>query len=96
MNRPNVIDVIGGSTVRLTCRFIDPNADPQALISELRSGSETLVGSVAAVASGSGMFFALHTIPNTPAWYVNRWVGALGVNTYVMPQYLRVIVPEID
>lgn len=94
MSRVKSVEVIAGSTIRLTFRADGASASP--ISSALFSGSETLVSSIAAVSSGNGYYYALHDVPSTPAWYVNRWVAFISPNTYRAVQYVRGVTPEVD
>ncbi len=91
---PEPIEVIAGTTLRATFRAVGVTASP--IISTLYSGSETLVSSVAATSSGNGYYFAPHLIPNSAAWYVNKWFAYISPDTYVSAQYIRARKPEVD
>lgn len=82
-----VVDVIAGTTLRTT--WVSSGMVPTTILSSIRSGSETLVHSIAAVASGDGHFFALHPVPTSGGWYINEWIAILASNTYVDRQLIR-------
>lgn len=91
-----VVEVIAGTTLRAT--YVSSGMTVTPLSSALLSGSETLVHSIAAVASGNGHFFALHAIPTSPGagWFVNEWIGIIASNTYVDRQLVRVHRLEVE
>lgn len=89
-----VVECIAGTTLRTT--WVASGMAPSPLSSALLSGSETLVHSISAVASGNGFFFALHPIPTSGGWYINQWTGILASNTYVDRQLVRVQRLEVE
>lgn len=89
-----VIETIAGNTLRVT--WCSSGVIAGALGSALWSGSETLINSVAAVDSGNGFYYALHNVPRSGGWYVNEWVGQIGVNTYVSRQLVKSFRLEVD
>lgn len=95
MPRLNVVEVLAGTTIKTTYTNL-LKLNPDSACSILVTGSETVVSSVAAVSSGGGQMYALHTLPNTSCWYVNRWHTRSGISTYVAAQYLKALVPEVD
>lgn len=94
MSRLKTHEVIAGETIRVTYDAIGATANP--ILSTLWSGSETLVGSVSMQDSGNGYYYALHQLPTTPAWYVNKVFAYINPNTYVKAQYIKAISPEVD
>jgi ethanolamine transporter EutH len=94
VSRLEVLEVIGGTTFKATLRAPGVTANP--IFSTLWSGSETLVNSIAAVDSGGGYYYAMHLMPNSAAWYVNKWFAFISPDTYVAAQYVRVRKPEVD
>lgn len=94
MSLNRTVEVIAGDTIRLT--WVSSGASPSPIVSTLFSGSETLVSSVAGVSSGNGHFYAHHNLPNTAAWYANKWFAFVSPDTYVKYQYVKAIKPEVD
>lgn len=92
--RINVIDVIAGTTLRMT--WTNSGATVDSIASRLINGSETIVNTITPVSSGNGHYFAVHPIPNTPGWYVNEWVASIAANTYVNRQFVKAFKPEVD
>lgn len=90
----NVIEKLGGTTLKATWVSSGDLASP--ISSALFDRNETLVGSIAAVSSGNGFFYAVHLLPNTRGWYVNQWIGVIGANTYIDRQLIRCTMPEVD
>ena len=91
---PETLEVIAGSSLRATFRATGVTASP--ILSTLYSGSETLVSSVTGVSSGNGYYYAMHLMPNSAAWYVNKWFAFISPDTYVAMQYVRARKPEVD
>jgi hypothetical protein len=85
--RPNVVYVVAGTTLKLT--WITSGATVSPLHSALIDKTESLVSSVAATSSGDGHYYALHTIPNSTAWYINEWFGFINPSTYVARQLVQ-------
>lgn len=92
--RIQVIECIAGTTLRTT--WVNSGVTPGSICSALLSGSETLVHSVSASDSGNGHYHALHSIPNSSAWYVNRWLAQIGAMVYENRQVVRAVRLEVD
>jgi hypothetical protein len=89
-----VHELIAGTTIKVT--WANTEAIPTPISSAIRDRSEVIVSSTAAVASGNGLYYALHTMPNSSGWYVNEWIATLGVNTYVNRQFIRAYKGDVD
>lgn len=94
MSRMNVLERIGGTTIRFT--LVNSGVIPTAIVSELLDRNDAVVGTATPVSSGGGAYYALHTLPNTRAWYVNRWWSTINANTYQARQFVRAVYPEVD
>jgi len=81
------------STVKFT--WVSSGASPTFIASTIVDKTETLVSSVTATDSGNGHYYANHPVPNTPGFYVNKWIGQISVNTYLSAQRFRVIRTEV-
>lgn len=90
----NVIERVAGTTVRPT--WVNPGVTPTSISSALLDADEQLVNSVAAISSGGGYFYALHTLPNSRAWYVNEWSSVINGYPYKHRQFVRALKPEVD
>jgi hypothetical protein len=90
----NVIEKVAGTTFMAT--LVNSGATVSPLSFQLLSGSETLINSVAAVASGNGLYYGLHLLPNSEAWYISQAIGVLNTNTYVVRQPIRARALEVD
>lgn len=92
--RVNKTELIAGTTFRTT--FVSTGTTVASNVSTLLDGNGTLVGSVTAVDSGDGHWFAIHQV-QTPGWYVNKWFSVIAGNTYVpTPQLIRALELEVD
>ncbi len=76
--------------------WVSSGATASPISSSIISGSETIVNSMSAVDSGNGHYFANHTIPNTPGFYVNRWIAVVTANTYKREQCFKAVLGEVD
>jgi hypothetical protein len=90
----NVVELTAGTTIKSTCRNLSGESMDGAW-STLIDRDGSLVSSVSAVSSGGGMYFAMLSIPNTTAWYVNKWYLSAAPNTYAAHQYLKAVVPGV-
>jgi len=88
------IECIAGTTIRLT--WTNTGVTPSIITSALITGSETCISSLAAVASGDGHFFALHSVPTSGGWFINEWRAIIASNTYVDRQLVKSIRLEVD
>lgn len=89
-----VVECIAGTTIRVT--WVSSGVVPSGICSNLLSGSETLVQSVGGVESGDGHYHALHRVPTSGGWYINRWYAAVAANTYESRQLVRSMRLEAD
>ena len=95
MRYPEPIEVVAGSTLRLT--WINSGTSPSPIISVLENNSGTMISSRAGVASGNGHFYADHSVPSTPGqWYLAWWYATLSTNTYASPQLVHAFRPEVS
>jgi hypothetical protein len=90
----NTIEVIAGSTIRVT--WVNEGSVALPISSALFDNEETLVHSVAAVASGNGYYYADHPVPNSACWLVNQWIAVINANTYRDRQFVHAVLPEVD
>ena len=94
MTRPITLERAAGSTIKQT--WTNSGAAPSLILSTLLDSSGSLVSSVAGVSSGNGHYFALHDLPNTRAWYLNKWYAVIDARTYInMDVYVRAVIPEV-
>lgn len=88
-----ITERIAGTTIRTT--MVSSGAVGATVSSALFDKNESLINSVAGVASGNGFYYAIHTLPKTPAWYANEWIAIINTNTYVDRQFIRGVHPEV-
>lgn len=89
-----VIEKVAGTTFMPT--VVNSGATISPLSFQLLSGSETLVNSVSALSSGGGLYYGLHLLPTSEAWYVSQYIGVLNANTYVGRQLVHARALEVD
>jgi hypothetical protein len=89
-----ITERIAGTTIRTT--WVNSGTVPGDICSTLRDKTEALVDSMTAIQSGTGMYYGIHTLPKSSAWYVNEWISVINARTYVDRQFVRAIHPEVD
>lgn len=86
-----IVDVIAGTTLRPT--WVNSGVTPSSLYSELLDPDDNPIGSsfnaLTSGASGNGHYFAVHHVPTSYPWYVNRWISFIDANTYQNRQLVR-------
>lgn len=85
-----VVEVVGGTTLKST--WTNSGVTPSSLSSALLDQNELVVNTYNALTlgnSGNGHYFAVHFIPTSDDFYVNRWVGFIDANTYQHRQLVR-------
>lgn len=82
-----IVEVIAGTTLKAT--FVNSGVTPGAILSELLDSEDAMVSSFTPVSSGNGHYFALHVVPTSQPWYVNRWWATIDANTYQYRQLVR-------
>lgn len=87
MLRPNIVEAIAGTTLKLT--WVTSGATVLPITSVLIDKTEAVVSSTAGVSSGNGHYYALHLLPNSTQWYVNEWFGFVNPSTYVSRQLVH-------
>lgn len=81
MFRIPIIEIIGGSTLKLT--WVNSGVTPTDLSMCILDREETLVSSVAPVSSGNGHYFAPLYVPNSYRYYVAQSIAVIDASTYV-------------
>ncbi len=89
-----VSDVIAGTTIRPT--WVSSGVTPTGIFSRVLDSSETLVSSIAGVSSGNGFYYGVHTLPNSPGWFVNEWQATIDSYVYINRQFIRARTLEVD
>jgi hypothetical protein len=82
-----IVEAVAGTTLKLT--WVASGVTPSGIYSHLVTGSEAIMSTVAGVSSGNGAYYALVTLPNSDAWYVNKWYAYIGTSTYVAQQLVH-------
>lgn len=89
-----VVDVLAGTTLKAA--WVNSGAVPSPICSALFDRDEVLVSSMTATSSGNGFYYATHLIPNSTAWYVNKWFATINASTYVSAMKVRAVRAEVD
>ena len=82
-----IVDVVAGTTLKAT--WINSGVTPSSLSSALLDAGDAVVNSATPVSSGNGHYFAVHFVPTSQPWYVNRWINFTEGNTYQHRQLVR-------
>lgn len=87
-------DFLCGDTIKV--RWINSGVTPTALIAAAYTGSETIVDSAAMVSSGDGHYYHLHTIPNTPGYYVAQTLATISGKPYKNRTPYRAVLMDVN
>jgi hypothetical protein len=88
MSNRNTVSGLAGDTLKLT--WISSGSVAGTIFSNLLDRNHAVVSSVPAVSSGDGHYYALHTLPDSKQWLINRWTAVVNANTYRKSQYVDV------
>ena len=89
-----VKDWLCGDTISV--RWVNSGAAPSPIIAAVYTGSETLVDSAAMVSSGNGHYYHLHTVPNTPGYYVVETLATLSGKPYKNRERYRAVLLDVN
>lgn len=89
-----VVEVLAGTTLKAT--WINSGVTPSAIYSRIMNASETMVSSFAAVSSGNGQYYGVHTMPGSAQWMINEWNSTIDGYPYINRQLVRVRALETD
>jgi hypothetical protein len=89
-------DFLCGDTIKI--RWIDSGVSPSSIIGAVYTGSETIVDSAAMVESGSGLghYYHLHTVPNTPGYYVIQTLATISGKPYKNRAQFRAVLKDVN
>ncbi|MHB1099293.1 MAG: hypothetical protein ACYCZR_07030 [Burkholderiales bacterium] len=87
-------DLLCGDTVKI--RWINSGVTPTTLIGAVYTGSETIVDSAAMVSSGDGHYYHLHTVPNTPGYYVAQTLATISGKPYKNRAAYRAVIRDVN
>ena len=87
-------DFLCGDTIKL--RWINSGVTPTTLIAAAYTGSETIVDSAAMVSSGDGHYYHLHTVPNTPGYYVAQTLATISGKPYKNRTAYRAVLMDVN
>ena len=90
----SIKDFLCGDTVKI--RWINSGITPTTIIAATYTGSETLVDSGAMVSSGNGHYYFLHTIPNTPGYYVAQTLATISSKPYKNRSQYRAVLKDVN
>jgi hypothetical protein len=87
-------DFLCGDTIKV--RWVNSGITPSAIIGAVYTGSETLVDSAAMVSSGDGHYYHLHTVPNTPGYYVAQTLATISGKPYKNRSQFRAVLMDVN
>mgnify|MGYP001613287556 CR=1 FL=1 len=90
----SIQDFLCGDTVKI--RWINSGITPTTIIATAYTGAETLVDSGAMVSSGNGHYYFLHTIPNTPGYYVAQTLATISSKPYKNRSQYRAVLKDVN
>lgn len=76
--------------------WINSGITPSAIIMSVYNGNETMVDSVSMTSSGNGHYFALHTVPDTPGFYVAETLAIINGKPFKRRQKYEAVTYEVD
>lgn len=85
-----IAEVVAGTTLKAT--WVSSGTTPSSLSSELLDQNDQVIATYNALlngSSGNGHYYAVHFVPDSYPWYVNRWFAFVEANTYQHRQLVR-------
>ena len=90
----SIQDFLCGDTVKV--RWINSGVTPSTIVAAAYTGSETIVDSGAMTSSGSGLYYFLHTIPDTPGYYVVQTLATISGKPYKNRTAYRAVIKDVN
>jgi hypothetical protein len=87
-------DFLCGDTIKV--RWINSGVTPTTLIAAAYTGSETIIDSASMVSSGDGHYYHLHTIPDTPGYYVAQTLATISGKPYKNRTAYRAVLKDVN
>lgn len=87
-------DFLCGDTVKI--RWINSGVTPTTIIAAAYTGSETMIDSAAMVSSGNGHYYHLHTIPDSPGYYVAQTLATVSGKPYKNRERYRAVIKDVN
>jgi len=87
-------DFLCGDTVKI--RWVNSGVTPSAIIATAFDGAEALVDSGTMISSGDGHYYHLHTIPNTPGYYVAQTLATIAGKPYKNRTPYRAVIKDVN
>jgi hypothetical protein len=89
-----VKDFLCGNTIQVS--WINSGVTPTDVYAACFTGSETVVDSATMVSSGNGFYYHLHTIPNTPGFYVIQTLATINSKPFKDRQIYQAVLQDVD
>jgi len=87
-------DFLCGDTIKV--RWINSGVTPTTIVGAVYTGSETIVDSAAMASSGDGHYYHLHTVPNTPGYYVAQTLATISGKPYKNRTAYRAVIRDVN
>lgn len=87
-------DFLCGDTVKM--KWVNSGVSPSAIIAAVYNGSGAIVDSAAMVSSGDGHYYHLHTIPDTPGYYVAQTIATVVGKPYKNRTPYRALLMDVN
>lgn len=90
----SVQDFLCGNTFKIT--WINTGVTPTTIVAATYTGSETIIDSGTMTSSGNGHYFYLHTVPNTPGYYVTESIATISGKQYKNRTKYRAVITDVN
>lgn len=87
-------DFLCGNTIKV--RWVNSGVTPSAITAKCFTGSETVVDSAAMVSSGSGFYYHLHTVPDTPGFYTIETIATVSNKPYKNREVYQAVLKDVN
>lgn len=87
-------DYLCGNTIKI--QWVNSGVSPSAITAKTYTGSESVVDSAAMTDSGNGHYYHLHTIPDTPGYYVVETIATIASKPYKNRERYRAILEDVN
>lgn len=83
-----------GDTMKIS--WINSGITPTAISARIYNGDETVVDSATMASSGDGHYYHLHTIPNSPGFYVAETLATIAGKPFKRRQKFQAVIEDVD
>lgn len=87
-------DFLCGNTI--TLGWVNSGVTPSDITAKCFTGSETVIDSAAMVQSGTGIYYHLHTVPNTPGFYTLETIATITGKPFKNRLKYQAVLQDVD